>query len=89
MLPALAAKDSSRSTGDSSSTKKGLIEGIGKRDVGKTKKIESLKVKAPRGKGAQNSYGSNLGHGGGLRVKSAKVVVVDHHGPKPHPPKHN
>lgn len=89
MLPTLAVKDSSTSTGDSSTMKKGL-EGIRKLDVGNTKNTENVEVtEEPRGRGAQHSFGWNLGRGGSLSAKFAKVVVVDHHGPKPHAPKHN
>ncbi|KQK00061.1 uncharacterized protein LOC100843894 isoform X2 [Brachypodium distachyon] len=88
VVHALHVKESTIPTGDSSSTNEGLQQWSRKLDVGKTKQVENVGVKASKG---QASFGSSFRNGGRSGVESAKMVVVARRGggPVPHPKKHN
>jgi hypothetical protein len=88
-LLTLAVKDQSIPTGDSSSVKKGLHQGVNRKlDGGKTKKFGNVGTKMPSGEGAQESFGSSSRNGGSLGVESNKAARRGG-GPIPHPKKHN
>ncbi|XP_062221100.1 uncharacterized protein LOC133920501 [Phragmites australis] len=78
-------KDPSMSTGEHSSTEKGL-QGRRKPGMENTKRTETVGVTGSTGTGAQNSVGPNFGHGASSEFAE---VVVERYGPRPHPKKHN